>query len=253
MRARFAAVIVAACAAARPATPTPSAPIVVVISAQAEWKPVQARLGDASHVDTPFGEWLVHRFGGRDVIFFHGGFGKVSAAASTQYAITRWHPRLLVNLGTCGGFGPTRKVGDVVLASETIIYDIVEQMGDSDETIRYYRTAIDTAHWPARLAARVAIEPMVSGDRDLVPGELPALAARYHASAGDWESGAIAWTAHRNATPVLVLRAVSDVVDAKGSDVTYGDDAAWQRQAAIAMTALLALFESALPDLDVAR
>jgi adenosylhomocysteine nucleosidase len=243
---RAALLVLVACAAARPAPPP--APIVVVISADAEWKPVRAALGDPAHADTPYGEWLVHSFGAREVIFFHGGFGKVSAAASTQYAIARWRPRLIVNLGTCGGFGGGRAVGDVVLASETIIYDLVEQMGDADETIRHYRTTIDTARWPARLRARVAIAPIVSADRDLVPSELPALAAKYRASVGDWESGAIAWTAHRNATPVLVLRAVTDIVDAHG-DAIYGDDAAWQRQAATAMAALVTLFALALPEL----
>jgi adenosylhomocysteine nucleosidase len=226
-----------------------SSPVVVMISAEAEWKPIRALLADPARADTPFGEWLVHRFGARDVIVFHGGFGKVAAAAAAQYAVQRWHPRLIVNLGTCGGFGPTRKVGDVVLASQTIIYDLVEQMGDPDETIRHYTTAIDTARWPSRLSDGVAIEPIVSGDRDLVASELPALAAKYHASVGDWESGAIAWTAHQNGTPVLILRAVTDLVDATGKDVTYGDDTRWQREAAQAMGKLVELFAAALPDL----
>jgi hypothetical protein len=48
---------------------------------------------------------------------------------------------------------------------------------------------------------------------------------------------------------VSILRAVTDVVDAGGHDATYGDDAAWQRQAARAMTGLVALFADAVPDL----
>jgi len=247
LRCALGVALAVACHPARPASP--DAPIVVLVSAAAEWTPVRARLGDPRHADTPFGEWLVHRVGGRDVIFFHGGFGKVSAAASTQYAIARWHPRLLVNLGTCGGFGRERKVGDVVLASRTVIYDIVEQMGDAAESIAYYATALDTSAWPAALRARVITAPLVSGDRDLVPGELAGLAARYGASAGDWESGAIAWTARKNGTPVLIVRAVTDVVDAVHGDATYGDEAAWQRRADGAMASLLELFAAAAPAL----
>ncbi len=125
----------------------------------------------------------------------------------------------------------------------------VRRVGDPDETIRYYATELDTSAWPAGLRDRVAIEPLVSGDRDLVASELPALAAKYHASAGDWESGAIAWTAQHNATPVWILRAVTDLVDAPGGDVTYGDDAAWQRLAATHMAALIDLFERAVREL----
>jgi adenosylhomocysteine nucleosidase len=236
-------IVLAACAHASPP------PVVAIVSANAEWKALVGNLSDRRVADTPYGEWLVHRFGARDVIFFHGGYGKVAAAGSTQYAIARWHPRLVVNLGTCGGFGGTRAVGDVVLASRTIIYDLVEQMGDPDEPIRDYTTELDTSRWPASLRARVAIEPIVSADRDLVAGEVAALAAKYRASVGDWESGAIAWTARKNGTPVLVLRAVTDVVDAAGHDATYGDPAAWPRVARAAMASLVELFAAALPDL----
>lgn len=240
-------IAVAACGTPAPQKPVAPAPVVVVISANAEWKAL--KLDDKHVSDTPHGEWLTHKFGDRDVIFFHGGYGKVAAAASTQYAIERWHPRLIVNLGTCGGFGGERRVGDIVLVSRTVIYDIVEQMGDAEETIRDYASDIDTARWPARLRDKVIVGPIASGDRDLIPADLPALGAKYHASVGDWESGAIAWTARKNKTPVLILRAVTDIVDAQGNDPTYGDHDAWAKQSVIAMAALVELFGSALPDL----
>ena len=41
----------------------------------------------------------------------------------------RWQPRLLVNIGTCGGFAARARVGDVVLASHTVVYDIVVRNG----------------------------------------------------------------------------------------------------------------------------
>ena len=220
--------VLATCAAARP-------PVVAMISANAEWR----ALGMA-------GEQQEREIAGRRVIFFHGGYGKVAAAASTQYVIDHFHPALIVNLGTCGGFAGGHAVGDIVLASETIIYDLIEQMGDPDEPIADYRTKLDTSRWPSRL--RVSIEPMVSADRDLVASEVAHLHAKYGASVGDWESGAIAWTATKNHVPVLILRAVTDLVDARG-DATYGDPSAWQRETQTQMAALLALFTAALPSL----
>jgi adenosylhomocysteine nucleosidase len=218
-----------------------------VISANAEWKAIA--LEDKRVADTPHGEWFVHRFGEREVVFFHGGYGKVAAAASTQYAIERWHPRLIVNLGTCGGFGGERKVGDVMLVDRTVIYDIVEQMSDADETIRDYASDLDVTRWPAKLRDKVIVGPIVSGDRDLIPADLPMLATKYRASAGDWESGAIAWTARKNKTPLLILRAVTDVVDAAGKNPTYGNAEAWIRQTKIEMARLIELFAAALPAL----
>ena len=112
---------------------------------------------------TPCGAWLERDLAGRRAVFFHGGYGKVNAAGSTQYAIDRWHPRLVLNLGTCGAFGHGLHVGDIVLAKTTTIYDIYEAMGDADEAIAEFRTQLDVSRWPARLASRVRVEPLIFG------------------------------------------------------------------------------------------
>jgi nucleoside phosphorylase len=105
---------------------------------------------------------------------------------------------VLINLGTAGGFASDVKVGDIVLVTKTTIYDIYdtyEAMGDAAETIADYASTLDTSRWPARLASRVHVGPIVSGDRDLIPGEVAKLHDTYQASVGDWESGAIAFVA----------------------------------------------------------
>jgi nucleoside phosphorylase len=53
---------------------------------------------------------------------------------------------------------------------------------------------------------------MYSADRDLTAAGLRELDAQHQPVVVDWESGAIAWVAHRNATPVLILRGVTDLV-----------------------------------------
>jgi adenosylhomocysteine nucleosidase len=220
-----------------------------MISANAEWKIIRSMLPEAPTTsDTPFGEWLFHHMGGHDgqrVVFFHGGYGKVAAAGATQYAIDRWHPRLLVNLGTCGGFGGERKVGDIVLATETYIYDIVERMGDAEQAIEDFHTRL-TPGWPDRLASRVVRAPVVSADGDLDPAAVAGLAAKYHTGVGDWESGAIAWVATHNKTPVLILRGVTDVIDASGHDPTYNAPGAWERASIAVMRSLVGLLNEAL-------
>ncbi|HET9623875.1 MAG TPA: 5'-methylthioadenosine/S-adenosylhomocysteine nucleosidase [Kofleriaceae bacterium] len=246
MRALLVIALAACQAGVAPAPPPPR--VVVEISARAEWRVVARALGDAEVYDTPFGGWLRHRIGNEDVVFFHGGFGKLAAAAATQYAIDRWRPQLLVNLGTCGGFGGERKVGDLVLASETIVYDAIERMNNRPHAVDDFNTKLDLARWPARLADRVVETPLISGDQDLDPAAVATLHATYHASAGDWESGAVAFTAAHNHTPVLVLRGVTDLVDATG-DVTYNAPGAWEQETARLMPALIAVLSEALPDL----
>ena len=221
------------------AAPTPAAPkTVVLVSADAEWKIVRALITGVSPTATPFGEWFAYEVGpGKEpVVFFHGGWGKIAAAGSTQYAIDRWKPRMLVNLGTCGGFKGAIKKGEVLLVDKTVVYDIVEMMGDSAEAIADYTTTLAV---PAGdLPPGVKRGPIVSGDRDLQPSDNDTLARKYGAAAGDWESGAIAWVAQRNAVPVLILRGVSDVVGPEGSE-TYGNLPAFEEGARLVMKKLI--------------
>jgi len=252
-------VVLATCLAAcsTPAAQHPSAPtarVVVLISANAEWKALGATLAGKTLHASAYGEWTETTLGTVPAILLHGGYGKVQAAGSTQWAIDTFHPELVVNLGTAGGFGDTIAVGDVIMATKTVIYDIVERMGDPDEAIADFTTTIDTRAWPARLASRVKPAVLVSADQDLSPDALDQLRTKYHAPAGDWESGAIAYVAARNKVRVLILRAISDVIDKTGHDATYGSVATWQAETAKAMTMLVSLLGDALPEfLDSTR
>ena len=228
------AMLVVGCATARPAPPK----AVVVVSANMEWKVVKAAYPDAHVETTPWGDAFESTIGGQRVVMFHGGWGKVAAAGSAQYAIDRWKPRYVVNLGTAGGFAGAIERHAIVLADRTVIYDIVEAMGDSAEAIASYATTIDLSWLRAPYPTQVTKTLLVSGDRDLVPAQLHDLAAKYGAVAGDWESGAIAYTCARNHQRVVILRGVSDVVTAEG-DETYGNMPAFEEGARVVMQQLL--------------
>lgn len=194
----------------------------ILISATSEWRAVRRLFSSQLILTSPFGEYFDIHLEGWDCVFFFGGWGKISAAASTQYVIDHHHPDLLVNLGTCGGFRGEIEQGDIVLVEKTIVYDIIEQMGDFDEHIAFYTTLLDLS-WlnePYPISVRRTI--LVSGDRDLLVDQVAELKQRYHAVAGDWESGAVAWTANRNGVRLLILRGVTDLVDEQGNPA-YGD------------------------------
>ena len=196
--------------------------IVVLISADVEWRAIRALFPDSEYSRTPYGECFVETIGGESLAFLHGGWGKIAAAASTQYAIDRWSPALLINLGTCGGFEGEIERGTIVLAERTVVYDIIEQMGDYDEHIAHYATDIDLSWLGDDVPQPVHRTLLVSGDRDLMVDDIPDLKRRFGAVAGDWESGAIAWVADRNQTRCLILRGVTDLVGSGGGEA-YGN------------------------------
>jgi len=201
--------------------------VVVVISANAEWRAVRSLFSAIEPQPSPLGEWFTVELvvgGHREpVVFFHGGWGKIAAAASAQYVIDRWSPQLLVNLGTCGGFKGEIEKGEIILVERTIVYDIIEQMTDPHAAIAHFSTEIDLAWLGEDYPQAVRLTLLVSGDRDLVIDDIPRLRAEYGAVAGDWESGAIAWVASRNKVRCLILRGVTDLVGADGGEAYDGN------------------------------
>lgn len=221
---------------------------VVAISANAEWRVVRSFYSDVSVQTSPFGEWFEHSSGGYSVIFIHGGWGKIAAAASTQYALDRWSPRLLVNLGTCGGLAGRIQRGAVLLVERTLVYDIIEQMGDPDAAIRHYSVDLDMSWLREPYPQPVLRGLLVSADRDICLNDIPMLIERYGATAADWESGAIAWVASRAASNLpglrcLILRGVSDLVGDTGGEA-YGTLEVFQEGARRVMEPML----NALPE-----
>ena len=198
--------------------------VVVIISANAEWRAVKEILKPAEIHSTRLGEYFDLLAGdgtqthAMAIRFLHGGWGKVSAAATAQQAIDLWQPDLLVNLGTCGGFEGRIARGTIILVTQTIVYDIIEQMSDPVEAISHYSTELALDWLPDPLPHPVVRGRLASADRDIAAGDIPALVEKYGALAADWESGAIAWVAQKNGLRCLILRGVTDLVGAAGGE-----------------------------------
>jgi adenosylhomocysteine nucleosidase len=189
---------------------------VVIVSAIAEWNGVKPLFPEEKMRYSPYGEYFDASLGRWHVTFFHTGWGKIASAGAIQYIIDHHHPDLIVNLGTCGGFEGVVQHGEVILVERTFVYDIVELMGDLDITT-YYASSLD-------LDWLVGSEPhptrrgtLASADSDLLPEKIPFLKSK-GALAADWESGALAWVAKKNNVRLLILRAVSDMVNEKSGE-----------------------------------
>src|SRR5579859_2939009 len=180
----------------------------VLVSANAEWRVVKPLFPTARIETSPYGEYFFANIERERALFFQGGWGKVAAAASTQYVIDHFHPARLMNLGTCGGVEGRIQRFEIVAPDKTVVYDVAEAMGDSAEAIAHYTTTIAL---PAKLPAARKVT-MYSADRDLTSAGLREIDRRFQPLVVDWESGAIAWVANRNHVPLLILRGVSDLV-----------------------------------------
>jgi adenosylhomocysteine nucleosidase len=222
------------------------AAIVVIISADAEWIPTKDVLRPSSVERTPYGEFFAQSIAGNQVVFIHGGWGKIAAAASAEYAIGRWQPEVLINLGTCGGIEGRVERGETLLVTRAIAYDIYEGIGDAVDAIRSYTTEIDLSWLDGDFPIAARRAPIVSGDRDLAPADVPDLIRRFDAVAADWESAAIAYVASRRRTRVLIIRTVSDLTNNERGEV-IGALPRYQSEAAKIMRSLLVQCSELVP------
>jgi adenosylhomocysteine nucleosidase len=194
----------------------------VIVSANMEWAALKKVYPKEDYKKSVWGEYFYKKIGKQDILFFHEGWGKVSAAGATQYVIDRFNPEILINLGTCGGFEGKINRFDIILADKTVIYDIKEAMGDSREAISDYTTLIDLSWLGNNYPEKVIKTTLVSADKDLRPDEIFSLNKDYNAVAGDWETGAIAYVAVKNNRKILILRGVSDLVTTSSGEA-YGN------------------------------
>lgn len=190
--------------------------VVVLISAIAEWNAVKPLFPDAKLRRFPFGECFDILLQDEHISFFHSGWGKIASAGSMQYVIDKYSPDLIVNLGTCGGFEPAVRQGEMILVEKTYVYDIVELMGDLD-IVSYYASSLDLSWLAEPYPYPVRRGTIASADSDLPPAKIPLLRSQ-GAIAADWESAALAWVAQRNNARLLILRGVSDMVSEEGGE-----------------------------------
>jgi adenosylhomocysteine nucleosidase len=212
--------------------------IVVIFSADAEWRAAR-KCCKVTFVDsTPFGECFAIQKGERSVIYVQGGWGKIAAAASAQFAISQWNPDLVVNLGTCGGLLGAVERGSVILVERTLVYDLIEQMGDQQQALDAYTTRLDLGWLAEPYPQTVQKGLMLSADRDIVPEQVEWLRDHFGGIAADWESAAIAWVCSKNGVKCLILRAVSDLVGPEGGEA-YGNIKQFQHATDVQITKLL--------------
>ncbi|MBE0687487.1 MAG: 5'-methylthioadenosine/S-adenosylhomocysteine nucleosidase [Anaerolineaceae bacterium] len=198
--------------------------IVIIFSSHAEWRAARKCRKVTFVQETPFGECFALLEGGRTIIFLEGGWGKISAAASVQYAILHWSPDLVINLGTCGGLQGKVERGDVILAERTLVYDLIEQMGDQQAAYQHYTTELDLSWLPSEEHYPQPVQRglLLSADRDILAEQVAWLQNNFGGVAADWESGAIAWVCSKNKIKCLILRGVSDLVSPDGGEA-YGN------------------------------
>ena len=88
----------------------------------------------------------------------------------------------MINLGTCGGIRGCQR-GSIILVEQTLVYDLGVQIGEIAEAVSQYTTILDLSWLATNYPQTVHRTLLISGDRDLIAGEVADLRAQYGAVA----------------------------------------------------------------------
>ena len=165
-------------------------------------------------------------FGEVELVLAQCGIGKVNATICTQMLVDLYRPHALVFSGVAGGLLPNMRIGDVVIASHLIQYDMdltafgrrhgelpgKDRMIESDPRLvrmaaeAFDRAFADTADGPSLMMGTV-----VSGDKFIQdPDKLRWLQREFSALATEMEGAAVGYTCDLNGVPFVVIRGLSD-------------------------------------------
>ena len=163
---------------------------------------------------------------GQRAVVVCSGIGKVNAAMAAQLMIDLFRAEKLINTGVAGGLDPALCVGDIVLSTDALQYDVdVTAFGyprgqiprmevyafPTDETLRKLTVSLSKELLPPETVHQGRI---VSGDAFVSEKERKEELFRvFQGSCVEMEGAAIAQVAYKNRIPCLILRSISDNAD----------------------------------------
>lgn len=165
-------------------------------------------------------------FGEVELVLAQCGIGKVNATICTQMLVDLYRPHALIFSGVAGGLLPNMNIGDVVIASHLIQYDMdltafgrrhgelpgKDRMIESDpRLVQMAADAFDRAFAGAADGPSLMMGTVVSGDRFVQdPDKLRWLQREFSALATEMEGAAVGYTCDLNDVPFVVIRGLSD-------------------------------------------
>ena len=168
---------------------------------------------------------------GIEVVVLKSGIGKVNAAIATTLVIERYHPRVIINTGSAGGFVQDLLVGDVVISKSLVQHDVdvtafnyehgqVPGLPATIPASEMLITIAEEAMKKIDLSYQIGLigsgdvfmenKERVAGARKLFPTML----------AAEMEGAALAQVCYQYDVPFVVIRSLSDIAG-KESSVSF--------------------------------
>ena len=175
-------------------------------------------------------EFYLTSYNNLEIISIICGIGKVNAAVATQKLIDSYAPDCIINFGVAGNLSPELTVGDIVIATDTVQYDmdtraLGDQLGQIPRMPLYSFVADEflislSQNMPACqykiVQGRIATGDQFIADRT----QADFIYNTFNALACDMESASIGQACYLNSIPFMVIRILSDKAGHNSDAVT---------------------------------
>jgi 5'-methylthioadenosine/S-adenosylhomocysteine nucleosidase len=202
-----------------------SSPIIILGALDAEVQAfIQALTDGTTH---QYGPFQIHEgtLENQRVVICQSGVGKVAASMTTQFLIDRYQPQAVLFTGVAGALNPSYEVGDIVLATDCVQYDMDARglgfpVGNIPYTeMRFFKSDSNLlqAAMSSNTGLRIHQGRILTGDRFVTQEALPQLMVLNQELMGDaveMEGAAVAQVCTIHKMPFLIIRTISDKANA---------------------------------------
>lgn len=169
-------------------------------------------------------------------IMVMSGVGKVNAARCTQLLIDRFNPERIVNIGSAGALHPDLNIGDVVISTACVQYDInLTAFGIKKGSLSKEHDGFFEADQPFAALCEKAMEKSISDEFKIILGPIATgdrfndsverkekIFKEFGALCNEMEGAAVAQVCALCNIPFVVIRSISDNSD-EGTLMMYNE------------------------------
>lgn len=215
--------------------------ICVLSAVEFESKPI----AKAFNLRGPISYGFTSSWTGKPFTLVQTNIGKVHAAAVTQYVIDRDKPDWIINVGVSGGFAKKVSLGDVVMPTAVVQYDLDQtKLGyplgriHKIEKIKLPLQRAKLKAYPLKFGLCLTADKILSDKK-----EGRALYLKFHPIVVDMELGSIAQVCFLNNTRLLAFKSPIDIVEKE-------EIASFTLRIDLCMSHLIQAFRGLIPSLE---
>ena len=202
--------------------------IAILGAMEIEIKPFLEKIKNYKTIKHGHNNYYIVNYNGNELILAYSRIGKVFSAITATIMIEKFNADIVLFTGVAGGIGDNIKVGDIILATDTVQHDVdITAFGHPKGKIPNSEVKISTSKELLNKAIDIAKEQKINiytgtvatGDQFISNKEVKTLIKdEFNAKAIEMEGASVNLVCYELNKPCLILRSISDTADGEACE-----------------------------------